>query len=393
MNKRQELISKIAYYTFYLAVVIEVLIVIVDKSAYTNPIEGRLFQFTFLLFLVKACLTKYSWKEYLAIALFLVLGSISYLVTERNEIVRIVMFIAACKDIDMKKCLKLVFYMTLIGCVAIILLALVGVGGAVSLTQDYGRGSVETRYTLGMGHPNALQCMIWALTVLGLYLYGERMRWYGYLCLFAVNVFFFLLTDSKTSMLVAAFSIFYAGIMHFIKNDKVKKYFSIAGLLATIGSIVLAVVAAANAYRVYNYDWGTDRTTISALFAKLDNILTGRIRSLTGNTRWEGTVQTWSFFSEPANDYYFDIGWVRLFYWYGIIPACVCIAVLLIVTVYCIRKKKYAEVVMITAFSVYTLIEAHAVSVYIARNYVFFLIGAIWTGVLLGDSGKRKANL
>lgn len=386
MNKRQELISKIAYYTFYLAVVIEVLIVIVDKSAYTNPIEGRLFQFTFLLFLVKACLTKYSWKEYLAIALFLVLGSISYLVTERNEIVRIVMFIAACKDIDMKKCLKLVFYMTLIGCVAIILLALVGVGGAVSLTQDYGRGSVETRYTLGMGHPNALQCMVWALTVLGLYLYGERMRWYGYFCLFAVNVFFFLLTDSKTGMLVAAFSIFYAGIMRFIKNDKVKKYCSIAGLLAIAGSIGLSVIAAANAHHVYNYDWSIDQSAVPTFFKKLDLILTGRIRTLTENDSWEGTVRTWSLFSEPANNYYFDMGWVRLFYWYGIIPACVCVVALLIVMIYCIREKKYAEVVMIMAFSIYTLVEAHAVSVYIARNYVLFLLGAMWSGMLLEDN-------
>lgn len=386
MNKHKEFLSKIAYYSFYIAVITEVLIVLVDKSAYINPIEGRLFQITFLLFFVKTCLTKYSKREYLTIVLFLALGAVSYFATERNELVRIVMFVAACKDIDMKKCLKMVFYMTLTGCVAIILLSIVGIGGAVSLTQDYGRGSVETRYTLGMGHPNALQCMVWALTVLGLYLYGEKLRWYSYLCLLAVNLFFFLLTDSKTGMLVALFSIFYAGIMRFVKSDKIKKYFSVAGLLATAGSIVLSVVAAASAYRVYNYDWGTDTTTLSAFFAKLDSFLTGRIRSLTGNTGWEGTIQTWSLLSEPDNNYYFDMGWVRLFYWYGIIPACICIAVLLIVTVYCIRKKKYAEIVMITAFSVYTLIEAHAVSVYIARNYVLFLIGALWSGVLIRDN-------
>lgn len=390
MNRDKEILSKIAYYSFYLAVIAEVLIVLVDKSAYTNPIEGRLFQITFLLFFIKTCLTKYSKKEYLTIALFLLLGAVSYFVTERNEIVRIVMFVAACKDIDMKKCLKMVFYMTLTGCVAIILLSIVGIGGAVSLTQDYGRGSVETRYTLGMGHPNALQCMVWALTVLGLYLYGEKLRWYSYLCLLAVNLFFFLLTDSKTGMLVALFSIFYAGIMRFVKSDKIKKYFSVAGLLATVESIVLSVVAAASAHHVYNYDWSIDRGQVPAFFKKLDLLLTGRMRTLTENDGWEGTIRTWSLFSEPDNIYYFDMGWVRLFYWYGIIPACIGIAALLIVTIYCIRKKKYAEIVMITAFSVYTLIEAHAVSVYIARNYVLFLIGALWTGVLLGDSRKEE---
>ena len=56
-------LKKIANLSFYIGVVIEVLIVIIDKSAFINPIEGRLFQFTFLLFLVKICLTKYSWRH------------------------------------------------------------------------------------------------------------------------------------------------------------------------------------------------------------------------------------------------------------------------------------------------------------------------------------------
>ena len=57
-----EKVKQIAYYSFYLAVVVEVLMVIVDKSAYTNPIEGRLFLITFLVFTVKTALIKYSFK-------------------------------------------------------------------------------------------------------------------------------------------------------------------------------------------------------------------------------------------------------------------------------------------------------------------------------------------
>ena len=67
MKQKQMIISKIADNIFYLGIIIEVLLVIIDKSAYTNPIEGRVFQFTFVLFLIKVCMTKYSWKEYLLI--------------------------------------------------------------------------------------------------------------------------------------------------------------------------------------------------------------------------------------------------------------------------------------------------------------------------------------
>ena len=118
--------EKIAYGSFYLGVIIEVLMVIIDKSALINPVEGRLFQLTFLLFLIKTCLTRYDKKEYAVIAAFLALGAISYFVTGRNDIVRIVMFLAACKNVDMQKCLKLVFYMTLTGCLLIMLLSFFG---------------------------------------------------------------------------------------------------------------------------------------------------------------------------------------------------------------------------------------------------------------------------
>lgn len=159
-SKMKEFLHHLSYLCFYLAVIIEVMIVLIDKSAYINPIEGILFRITFLLCLVKVCLTKYSVKEYIVLVSFLGLGAISYFATGRNEIIRIVMFIAACKNVNMSKCLKLVFYITLIGCFTIITLSLFGIGGDVALTQDYGRIGVETRYTLGMGHPNALHCMI-----------------------------------------------------------------------------------------------------------------------------------------------------------------------------------------------------------------------------------------
>ena len=41
---------------FYIGLVLELLIVIADKSAYINPCEGQLFRITFLLFLGKSAL-------------------------------------------------------------------------------------------------------------------------------------------------------------------------------------------------------------------------------------------------------------------------------------------------------------------------------------------------
>lgn len=390
MEEKQSIFSKIAYSCFYLGVIIEVLIVLVDKSAYTNPIEGRLFQITFLLFLIKVGLTRYTRKEYAAIFLFCVLGSVSYFATGRNEVIRVIMFIAACKNIDMKRCLKLVFYLTMCGCILIILLSVTGIYGAVSLTQDYGRGSVETRYTLGMGHPNALHCMVWALTTLLLYLYGEKMKVYHYVIVLLVNVGFFLLTDSRTSLLVTVFALMLCFLLANKKFEKLSRFSAAAGVFFTAMSVFGSVVIAGNAYRVYCYVWRGDRSPVTMFFTKLNDALNGRIRILVENDTFEGTIQTWRLFSRPENNRFFDLGWVRLFYWYGIIPAGIFVLVMLLVMLYCYFKKHYMAIMLITSFAIYTVIEAHGVSAYLARNYVFFLIGAYWSFLLQGKVLKKK---
>lgn len=392
MKIEQKQIEKIAYGSFYLGVIIEVLMVIIDKSALINPVEGRLFQLTFLLFLIKTCLTRYDKKEYAVIASFLALGAISYFVTGRNDIVRIVMFLAACKNVDMRKCLRLVFYMTLTGCLFIMLLSLFGIGGGMALTQDYGRGSVETRYTFGMGHPNALQCMVWAFTVLALYLYGEKWKWYGYAAALAVNIGFFFLTDSKTSLVAAVFAVGFTWIICKCKGEKIIKLCGIGSILVTVGSILFSILVAFKAHYVYEYDWGIDKSQTAYLYKMLDRVLTGRIRTLVGTVRWEGTVSTWKLFSEPANNYYFDMGWIRLFYWYGIIPGIIVTALLLIWAVYCYQKKEYLVLAFIANFAVYTVFEAHIVSPYIGRNYLLFMLGYYWGQMLhsRGNMGYEK---
>ncbi|GFI16736.1 hypothetical protein IMSAGC009_01903 [Lachnospiraceae bacterium] len=378
MRTDKSLREKTAYLIFYLGVIIEIILVLIDKSAYTNPIEGQIFRLTFLLFFAKACLTKYSFREYAVIAFFLTVGAVSYFATGRNEIVRVVMFIAACKDIDMVKCLKVVFWMTLAGCLALILLSLFGILGTVSLTQDYGRGSVETRYVLGLGHPNALQCMVCVLTMLGMYLYHTKWKWYYYALTLMVNVFFFLLTDSKTGFLVSAGAVFLFFVASKARNKVLTGIFAVGNAAVFAGSIVISIMSAKNAMCLWDYYWWakTDRKIEFYLF--LDTILTGRLHSLIETDNHEGIMDTWSLFSSPQNDYYFDMGWVRLFYWYGIIPAVLAVIVLTVFVGYFIKKKRWEELVLFSMTALYTIVEAHIISVYIGRNYLLFIVGMYW---------------
>ena len=156
-------IDKIGLYLLYFSVTLEIIIVIIDKSNYTNPLEGRLFRITFLLAAGKVLCTKYSLKEWAALIMFGILGLISYKITGRNEILRIIAFVAACKGTDVKKLLKYVFYLTTAGCLLLVFLSVTGIYGGLALETDFGRGYRQVRYCLGLGHPNALHCMFMML--------------------------------------------------------------------------------------------------------------------------------------------------------------------------------------------------------------------------------------
>ena len=114
-------------------------------------------------------------------------------------------------------------------------------------------------------------------------------------------------------------------------------------MLITLGSISASIFIAFTARHVYNYNWSIDRSFFPTALKKLDNILTSRITCLTETNRWEGTPGTWSLFSTPENNYYFDMGWIRLFYWYGVIPALIVVGVLIAWMIYSYQKKQYMK--------------------------------------------------
>ena len=66
-QERENRIEKAGAACFYIGLALEVLIVILDKSSWINPLEGQMFRVTFLFFALKVCLTKYSVREWGAI--------------------------------------------------------------------------------------------------------------------------------------------------------------------------------------------------------------------------------------------------------------------------------------------------------------------------------------
>lgn len=372
--------KKIQNGLFYTALTIELLILLIDKSALVNPLEGRLFQITFLLFAGKVFLTKYTNREWIIIFLFEILGLISYQITGRNEIIRIVTLIAACKDMDMRMVFRFIFRVTLIGCILIVVLSLGGILGTVSLTGVFRGNEVETRYCLGMGHPNSLHCMFLMLILLAVYLYGEKMKVYQSVLLFLGNIGLFFLTGSKTGTMVTAFAIMFGVIIKYCKKIRQTRLF-FAG-----SSLILA-------FCTFIAWWAAKYSEILPYHEEMrrfDRLLSDRIVNLYyDSASHAGTLPTWTMWGVLENEYFFDLGWVRLFYWYGVIPGCLFVIILFLLIWQMRKKNDYQGIVMLTSLCIYTLVEAHIISVYIARDYTLFLIGTYWCGIFHADVGAE----
>ena len=391
--------SRLPWLLFYLGFTIELGMVIVDKSNYINPIEGYLFRITFLLFAGKVLLTQCNWKEWLVIVLLEAVGFVSYRITVKNDIIRIVTFVAACKNIPLKQMMRYAFWVTAAGCMGIILLSVTGIYGAMSLSQDFGRGvsayeiyegavgMVETRYTLGMGHPNALSCMFLMVCVMGVYAYFEQLKWYGYLFLLFLNVGVFWLTDSKTSMLITAAFLVGACVMKYARRFQERNYVYLLGGLLFLLCVGFSVDAAAGAVNVRQAEWSRhygqayEESLNTRLLVAVDEKINGRIASLTNSEHNDGALESWRAFSSENNmTYYFDMGWVKLFYRYGVIPGILYVAVSLFLLWRLWKAKDACGLVVFVIMAVYTVLEAHLVSAYIGRNFLLLLIGYYgWT--------------
>lgn len=396
--------SRLPWLAFYIGLTIELLIVIINKSNYTNPIEGQLFRITFLFFALKLLLTDYSKKGWCVIVLLEAVAFVSYRITGANDLIRLVTFVAACKNIPLRQMLKYTFYVTFAGCAVIMLLSVTGIYGEVSLSQvfrhtgynphdaAYYTGTesepvVETRYTLGMGHPNALSCMFLMLVVLGVYVWFNRVKWYSYLFIMMLNVGVYALTGSKTSMLITTAFLVGACMLNYCEFLQKKAFIYVCGLLVFALCIGFSVDAAAYAQRVRDVHWDDfylghhEDTRHIDVLSRIDRLLTGRIISLTDSDENDGMIQTWSAFSSPSHmEYYFDLGWVKLFYRYGIVPGILYVVACLLFLQKLYKQRDACGLLLFTTLAVYTVIEAHLVSVYLGRNYLLMMMGYYLTG-------------
>lgn len=379
MNKVLAKLDRWSAVLFYLGLCIEILVVVLDKSSWTNPYDGMMYRFAFVLFAVRClfCVPRATAKEHGFWLLGILLGVLCWRIGGRNDLLRVLVFMRAAGTISIRKAMKLEFLGTLAGCAALVVLALAGVMGHLYQTYDYGHG-IETRWDLGLGHPNSLHCMAAMLLMLGLYLYDRKMKLYLYILLAVGDVLLYGLTHSNTACAMALFSICFSMVLHYGRRVSRAGAVYLFGELLVAGGLVFSILC--GLFDPRKHSW----------MARLDSVLTGRVASLWTTTFHEGTISTWKWFSQRLNVTYFDLGWLRVVYWYGILPALFIVGVVFLLMEHSRRTRDRAGFVLLLSMSLYTVFEAHLVSAYIGRNYGL-LLAALYLSEILGR-GKELGD-
>lgn len=379
--------KKISNFLFYIALTTELLFMVLEKSEVTIPFISHVFRITFLFTLAAVVINKHYRKEWFIIAAVIGFTFICYKITGRNELLRFSMFIIAAKDVDLEKTMKYWFYFCLAGFSIILLLSLAGIMGDIYVEADFGRGCLERRYVFGFGHPNTLCGCIYAILLLWIWIYGKKSRMVAYVAWIIGSVALYKLSLSRTIILVFMITI---GLALLIRLSSMIGEMKITYIVSAIISPILCVAVSIIAAIVSKYRWYVEPNGIgwhdgNKYVVRLDEVLNNRISNLYYDSDMhEGAIETWKLFSDRNSNGIFDMGWVRLFYWYGIIPASLVVIFLILLIYACYKKRDIWTVLIVISMGIYTVIEATFVSRYIGRNILLPIIAVYFYEFLLG---------
>ena len=359
--------NKIANIFFYIAFSIELVIMMVEHSAFDVPFRGRLTHIAFALFGCKVLLTKYTKKEWIAIILLGIIGTLSYFSMGDEWVLRIIMMVVASKDISLETVVKYTFWISCIGTIFIMILSLFGIGGQLVDIRHYGRNEVEARWCFGFNHANNIHGTIWYVTSLGIFSYLKKIKWQHCFVLTLGNIGLYFLTVSRAGFIVTQIVIIAAFLHVYCSKIRGWKWVYHLGISATLFCIAISI---------YSVIFGVYFTPG---LKKLSDLLTGRLEMLS----WYEKVEYWTLFGDGRIRQPSDVGYITLVAEYGYVILVLYILCIVLLVNYYRRNEKWMEFILLMTCMFYTFMEStYTLNVYLLCNFTFLLLIGTWNKLL-----------
>ncbi len=350
---------------FLIASSIELALGVLDMCS-VKLAETRWLLWGFLgIYALQMVTNKWSWKELACLFGLLVMGGMLYWSSGINTGIKAPIFIYALKGMDRKVLFKSYLLTLIIVLIGVMSSAVLFDFGFMCYQSDVGRGILGgMRYSIGFDNPNMLQIVAFWIMIYALYLF-EKSRKLGILLVTAVfYAGICVLTASYTGLFVGTFVLVFTTVVSYVPCDRWAKIVGTIGIIMIGGFIILSLGAAA--------DW-RDNTVMKLI----DKLISGRMSVL--EDRLDGTnyelpfIWHWKLFSNELYRNWYDMGYVQIFYYYGIIPACVYLTFILGTFIKAWRKGQAVWLVMMIGLCAYLFMESRIFSNYITRDVLLVI--------------------
>lgn len=337
------------------------------------------------LYRILSRLELYS-KSFWAITTMLIgIGIVDYFSTGRNMFLKMTVLMLAVgggREVEeYSRTIKWIL-LTLVCVTVVIIIASLTVGYGSLYHTDWRsfRGMGGIRFSLGFHDSLILQSMVMHITTLYCLVRGYRMRTAEYIVLFSLGCLFFVLTDSLTSSILVVLCLVLSMIIRVCDEQRNL----IANILA-IGNLLWLFIAVGMSLLIASKVINSGNSVV------LDSILSGRIHQLTIKLSGDNLLpymENWSVFSNRLCQAGYDLGYLELFYTYGIVPGIIYIGFLLYGVYVMWHRKAVMELTAMLIFSMYLFMEGIYWGNYVTMNFQYVLVATT-----VGTVSTRETTL
>ncbi len=347
--ERKDLFKKISNYAFIAGLICEIFVM---PSGYTLLYLGYKYvtllgMVCFALSLLLSMDLKRDIKIFIPVFGF---GLVCYYFQGSALMLRLALIILAGRTQERDKVIKSFFFGTAAWIAVIFLLALLGVKGSVFTEGAFRHSADELRFTFGFMHPNGFAFFWIKLAVMGMYLYGGRMKPWIACTVYAAGLIPLIMAMTKAG--IAAY-MFFALICLYLNADKDKDR-SRKLLYYGGGGTMIALMLFIFTLGIVPYPQEHVGEIHNAWDAA-NELTTGRLQK----ARDVLTQNTPALFGSKGIDAVNEIGFVDALYRQGIVfVAAYC--VLLFVLLYRFNKENDTRAMfMLLCFTFYVIAESY----------------------------------
>lgn len=334
-----------------------------------NPNLHYILYMAVIIFFIQVCFFEnYRLLEVFILPLLIVFCMLNYHYSNDSRLLVLALTIIIMKSVKFESCLKLIFYERILITICIISLSIIGV---IPNIERYVND--RTAYALGFDHSNLLA--VWITIILFMYicLNQTRMNIKNYLLFILCSICIYIITISRTSLIVSIFIYtillinYYIGIPRTIFNFSKYIYFVFMWL-----SIYLPLNLSSTGFIRILDKWLSYRLTLSKMY--LDNFSIG----------WFHTYISASKFKDIAKYYILDSGYLNLLYSFGIVESIVFMVLNILLIKKLLKQQKDIYVIVIIGLAIYSFTE----DVLCSLQYNFTLL--LLAGLLYSHGGGNK---